>query len=495
MTTILPPRKADDDTIRYVGLDLAKKETQVAVLNSDGKQIASRRFQATAGNYRQLASELGPNDCVALEVSTNSFNVARILMTSTARVRISDPVKTKVIASAKVKTDKIDARVLAELDRADYLPTVWLPDPYTDRLRHLMSNRQSLVDRRTELKNRVHGILHREIISTIGSDLFGRSGSLQLDSIAATDELDCWDQAELESARGEIAEKDLRIAEMEKAIAAYLCSNQAAVQMVDLLLSISGVSLVVAAGLVAAIGDVSRFTKGKQLASYFGLVPSTYQSGDSSGYHGRITKRGRAQARWLLIEAAEHARKSGPMRAFYLRIAKKRNHNVAVVAVARKLAEIIFRLLSKQEDYLYSIPRLTDEKRARLRMLASQTCSSSDSSPGNALRRPSGPPDGSPRSPLYGSGLRGRKIKSDIVRKASTYAEAAYRTMVQARAAGKRLDAPIGFDPTRPSAIDWQAVLEKAAIAIANKQSSPSHPERSLSAPTAKAKLPGREVR
>ena len=75
----------------------------------------------------------------------------------------------------------------------------------------------------------------------------------------------------------------------------------------------AGVSLVVGAGLLAALGDVSRFPKAKRLASYFGLVPSTYQSGDARAYHGRITKRGRAQARWLLIEAAEHLRKSpGP---------------------------------------------------------------------------------------------------------------------------------------------------------------------------------------
>lgn len=127
MTMILPPRKADDLSIRYIGLDLAKKETQAAVLNSDGKQIASKRFAATADNYRQLATELGPLDSVALEVSTNSFNVARILLTSGARVRISDPVKTKIIANAKVKTDKIDARVLAELGLSweRTLPACW----------------------------------------------------------------------------------------------------------------------------------------------------------------------------------------------------------------------------------------------------------------------------------------------------------------------------------------------------------------------------------
>ena len=117
-----------------------------------------------------MSGELGPDDCVALEVTTNAFTIARLLLPSGARVSLSDPMRTRIIAESKFKNDQLDARKLAELDRVDYLPKVWLPDPETETLPHLLSQRQSLVDRRTEQKNRIHALLHRYLLRFPGTD-------------------------------------------------------------------------------------------------------------------------------------------------------------------------------------------------------------------------------------------------------------------------------------------------------------------------------------
>jgi hypothetical protein len=118
------------------------------------------------------------------------------------------------------------------------------------------------------------------------------------------------------------------------------------------LLTITGVNLIVAAGLVAAIGDVGRFTSPQKLVSYVGLNPRVRQSGLGLAQHGRISKRGRSHARAMLVEAAWAAAKApGPLRAFFLRIRARRGHQIAAVAVARKLAVLCWHLLTKSAEY------------------------------------------------------------------------------------------------------------------------------------------------
>ena len=122
--------------------------------------------------------------------------------------------------------------------------------------------------------------------------------------------------------------------------------------------------------MLAAWGDAKRFPDGDHAASYLGLVPSTKQSADQC-YHGPITKRGNSQARWMLIEAAQHLDKHpGPLGHFFRRLAKKKTRNVAVVAGARKLAMIGWQMLTTKEPYRYAIPRTTASKLAKLRVKA-----------------------------------------------------------------------------------------------------------------------------
>ena len=128
-------------------------------------------------------------------------------------------------------------------------------------------------------------------------------------------------------------------------------------------MTITGVNLTVAAGLMAAIGDISRFNSPQKLVSYFGLNPRVRQSGLAAAHHGRIRKIGRSHARVMLVEAAWAAAKApGPLRAFFVRIRARRGHQIAAVAVARKLAVLCWHMLSKEEDYLWARPALVANK-------------------------------------------------------------------------------------------------------------------------------------
>lgn len=461
---------------RYFGLDLAKRETQLAVLDSAGVQVQQKRFTTSRSEFLVFASELRTGDTVALEVTTNAIAIARLIRdNSPARVIISNPVKTRVIAEARIKTDKIDARVLAELARVGYLPEVWLPDEDTESLRQFTSDRTSLVRRRTECKNVIHSVLHRNLVHQEHSDLFGTSGRKWLELVISGDvpasiPVPKLDRLRIASLLNEIDRIDALVADLESVIASFIAVRPHLKEQMDRLLSITGVSLVVAAGLLGAIGDVSRFSKRRSLAHYFGVTTSVKQTGDQKPRYGRITKQGPADARWLLIEAAEHLRKApGPMRALYTRIQRRRNHNVAVVAVARKLAELVHHLLINKEDYIYRIPHLTTDKRSRWRFLARQKTGVRLAS---AARKISGRPT------LYGTGigLQGKKIKALAAKQAAANAERLYEAIVEQRRT-KLVDpsAPViaasdlVFDPTQPTDTDWEKLLATATADIIRK--------------------------
>jgi transposase len=473
--TFLSKLVADLVGERWFGIDLAKRETQLAVLNAAGEQVFSKRFATTREQFLSLAAELRETDTVALEVTTNSTSIARLIRdNSKAKIIVSNPIKTKIIAKAKIKTDKIDARILAELARVGYLPEVWLPDEDTEALRQFISDRVSLVRRRTECKNTVHSVLHRNLVGQGYTDLFGKAGREWLEGIIRGEELDVpvpeLDRMRIGSLLNEIDRFDALVEDLESVIASYIALRPHLKEQLDRLMSVPGINLVTGAGILSAIGDVTRFPEKKKLAAYFGVVPSTKQSGDSSR-NGRITKQGRAEARWLLIEAAEAFRKApGPMRALYIRIWKKRDHNVAVVAVARKLIELVHHLLVNEEDYVYKLPRLTQEKRARWRYLARRKLGVSIKSA--VIRMGS-------RSALYGTGIgiQGRKLKTQIAKQAAANAERLYEAIVEQRRT-KLVDprlpsigtSDLIFDPTRPSETDWEKILTTATANMLLKQ-------------------------
>ncbi len=142
------------------------------------------RFPTTPQTLAAFAESLTKDDAVCLESTTNAVPIYRLLAAHAGQVVISNPLQTKAIASANIKTDKVASPVLAGLLRANYLPTVWVPDDDTMRLRGLYAYRLALVRQRTQLKNRVQAILHRNLVPKPQvSDLFGKKGRAFLQQV------------------------------------------------------------------------------------------------------------------------------------------------------------------------------------------------------------------------------------------------------------------------------------------------------------------------
>lgn len=364
-------------TSRSVGLDIHKREATAKILDPQGREVLSRRFELTRLSLKAFAqTTLRPTDRVALEATTNCWAVAEVLRPWVAEVIVSNPMATKAIASAKIKTDKVDAHVLAQLLRCDYLPQVWPPDPQTQQLRQLTGRRAGLVQQRTALQNRIHSVLAMRLIPVPVERLFSLAGQRWLLSLLHSDALD--EVAQPASALDDegklLIESDLvllagvqqQIDRMERVLAERGWNDD----RVKLLMTLPGVDVATAETVLAALGDISRFPTPEQAAAYLGLVPGTRQSAQKC-YHGPITKRGNVQARWMLIQAAQSiARHPGPLGAFFRRLKQKKNHNVAVVAVARKLVMIAWHMLTKNEPYRYAQPRSTETKLSRLRVSA-----------------------------------------------------------------------------------------------------------------------------
>jgi transposase len=348
---------------RCIGLDVHRDFAQVAVWQG-GTLTQAGTFATTPEGVREFAAGLGPADEVALEVTGNTWAIAAVLASRAGRVVVSNPAKTRAIAEAKVKTDKVDAAILAQLLAADFLPPVWMPDAATSALRRQVLRRAHIVRQRTRLKNQVQAILHRNLVPRCpAADLFGIKGRAWL----AQQDLPPDEQA---AAAALLRQLDFHATEL-RLIDAELGKAALARPEVLRLMTIPGVDATVALSIVAAVGDFTRFRTPEKLVAYFGLNPRVRQSGGQPASHGRITKAGPGHARGMLVEAAWSASKApGPLRAFYHRVRARRGMQVAAVATARKLAVLCWHLTIRQEDYAFALPSLVAHKQRKLELRA-----------------------------------------------------------------------------------------------------------------------------
>ncbi|WP_352842923.1 IS110 family transposase [Mesorhizobium sp. M0933] len=342
--------------MRIIGMDIHRVAAEVVSL-LDGKIVKLGRVQMLRNKLEEFArKELTHDDHVVIEATGNAAAVAEVLSPYVERIVIANPKQVHMIAHAKVKTDKIDATVLAKLYASGFLPEVWVPDPGTLALRRQVTRRTQLVRQRSRLKNLIQSILHAHLIPPCPhGNLVGISGRKWLTrQILPADE-----RAAIERHLGLINQINEALTVVEADIAVHALQDPT----IRRLMTLPGLDVTVAASVAAAIGDIRRFSDPQKLVASLGLNPSVRQSGEGPAYHGRITKQGRGHARGMLVEAAWAAvRSPGPLRAFHKRIASRRGKHIAAVATARKLAMIIWHMLSKDTDYIWARPALLARK-------------------------------------------------------------------------------------------------------------------------------------
>ena len=348
---------------RVIGMDIHRTFAEVVVWE-DGRLRPHGRVDMTRSGLEGFARGLTKDDEVVVEATGYAMAVVRVLSPYAARVIVANPLQVKAIAHARIKTDKIDAGVLAQLRAADFLPEVWVPDPETERRRRLVARRNQVVRHRTRVKNEIHAILAAHLVPPCPhAELFNGPGRAWLAKQVLPDD----ERATIDRHLRELDRLGEDLAVLDRDIGSAVVDDPA----VKRLLTIAGVNVTVAAGLVAAIGDIRRFSSPQKLVSYFGLNPRVRQSGLGLAQHGRISKIGRAHARALLVEAAWAAAKApGPLHAFFVRIRARRGHQVAAVATARKMAVLVWHLLTKEADYLWARPALVAQKLRGLELQA-----------------------------------------------------------------------------------------------------------------------------
>jgi transposase len=391
---------------RAVGVDVHREFCEVAICE-DGEVRSVGRVPATPGGVKALAQSLLASDRVALEVTGSCWEVARILEPHVNRVVVVSPDDTG-IASARAKTDKLDARQPASLLWKGELEAVWMPDERCRVLRRRLTRREQLVRSRSRSKNEIHACLQRRLQAKPPcSDLFGVKGRNWLAGL----DLPLEERESVDAAMRHVEFLVQEIAQVERLIAKQALSWP----KIRRLMTVPGVNLICAASIIAAVGDPYRFMTSRKLVAYLGLDPKVKQSGEAPARSGRISKRGSPMARWALVEAAWTAvLQPGPFHAFYERTRARRGHGKAIVATARKLAVLFWCMLTRGEDYAHQQPSLTRRKLRQLEITAG--------------------------APKYTRRAAGVWATNDLMRQAelelARQAETSYKRMVQDQLAG-----------------------------------------------------------
>ena len=231
-----------------------------------------------------------------------------------------------------------------------------MPDRETQVMRRRLQRRSQLIWGRSKAKNQIHAVLMRQLIGRAPfSDLFGKRGRQWLREL----ELQVEERESVDSALRQVEFLDSEIEAVEQLIASEALDSAE----IRRLMSVPGVNVICAATFLAAIGEIGRFETPRKLVGYLGLDPKVRQSGTSPATHGRISKQGSGAVRHALVEASwSVVRQPGPIRAFYQRVRARRGHQVAITAAARKLACLFWCLLTREEDYAFAQPSLTQKK-------------------------------------------------------------------------------------------------------------------------------------
>lgn len=336
-------------TQRFFGMDIHKQYVMVAAVNAVHEVIV-RPTQVNMSDLARWAEQhLTSCDEVVLEAGSNAWHVVDLLSPYAGEVLVANPYKTKLIAEARIKNDKVDALVLAQLLASRFICQVWVPDAQVREQRSLAVHRATLQKQCTRIKNRLHSVLHRHNLRCPEKSLFSGTGRDWLLSL----ELPTAEMLEVRHLLRELALLEDQLDEADRLIARLAARDP----RVPRLMQATGIGYYTAFSALATIGNIRRFPSAHNLTSYAGLVPCQHQSGKHS-FHGHITKAGDTLLRWLMVEAARTAVRWDPhWRRVHARIAHRRGSNIATVAVARKLLVCVWHLLTDKAIYHHLQPQ------------------------------------------------------------------------------------------------------------------------------------------
>jgi transposase len=335
---------------QFIGCDAHKKFSVFVAVNEKGHAGEALRVAHDREVYRAFLARLPPQSTIAVEASGHYSWLVDEMERSGHYPKLANPLEAKRRMGLTKKTDKLDAKGLAILLRNGTLPEVWIPPSELRDQRELLRLRIFLVHLKTRVKNRIHGTLARHNVQIPGADLFGVEARLQL--VARLPELPVHSRETIEQELTTLDFLEIQIESAEQRLEAIMNVSVEA----DLLKTLPCVGKVLSMVLMLEIGRVDRFPTAEHLASYAGLVPRVHSSGGHTRM-GQVCANVNRNLKWAFVETGNlvvinQRRLAGRhVVRLYQRIKRGKNHQKAVVAVARHLAEAAWWMLTKQEVY------------------------------------------------------------------------------------------------------------------------------------------------
>jgi transposase len=331
---------------RYLALDIHKHYSIVAGVNFEGEVVLEPVRVEHADLESWLMKHIQPSDYVVIESTTNAWFVYDLLEPLAEKVLVANPIKVKQIAQARVKTDIRDTLILARMLAANMIPAIWVPPLPVRNLRYLLSQRRQLIGMHTQTVNRMHSVAHRHHLSHPKGKRFNEKNTAwqQDDELSETEkfqlELDMSTKQHLDEQAGKITKKLARMSH-----------EQPWAESMLYLMQLPGFGVITGMTVLSAIGEITRFEDFKKLSSYSGLTPGLEQSGTKNNGKG-ITKEGRKDLRWAMVEVAQRAVKSDPLwgRRFQ-ELCRRMHRNQAIVVIAHRLLELVWFVLTRKQSY------------------------------------------------------------------------------------------------------------------------------------------------
>jgi transposase len=332
----------------YLGCDVHKNYTTVSFVDENGDCKGTKSFFNNIDELRNLLSLFPEEEFSAVLEAGLNWGVIYDMLDSLSEVKnvlLAHPPKVKAIASAKIKTDKIDSKILGQLLRTDLIPEVWVPCREIRILKDIVRFRAFTVKIKTMIKNRTHDILRKSHVNPPEvKDIFGKYGRMWLEEIELS-----------EPRMDKLLRYHLKLKDtfenMEIELKKWINKEMRSNADLELVKAIPGIGDVFGPIITLEIDDINRFPDPAHLHSYSGLVPSTHVSGNTS-YHGRLI-RGNRWLRWAFIEGAHTSVRISPyFREYYARIKRRAGTQAASIASGRKLATIVYKVLKERRPYI-----------------------------------------------------------------------------------------------------------------------------------------------
>jgi transposase len=340
--------------MNFMGIDQHKQYSHMTLMDEEGEVLKSEKVFNSREEIRRFIEGVDGDIRAVVEAGRTSYVMADLLESMDIEVKMANPMQVKAIAHAKIKTDKRDAKVLADLLRGNLIPEVYMRSKENREAQRILRQRIQFVRMRTQIKNRIRWLLaqhEEEVFEEVGKvrDLFSAKGLRFLSRISLTSQTDLQLLNELIATCQHL---DERIKASDKLVEQLFRESKEA----QLISSVPGFGKFLSVLVAAEIGDIDRFLTPDKLHAYAGVIPSTHSSG-ATIYHGKLVKSGNRWMRWAVVEAVWPAIRSDfKLRVFYDRHVRRKGANKAKVITARRLLTFIYRILKEKRPFeLYRI--------------------------------------------------------------------------------------------------------------------------------------------